>query len=704
MNPKHAEAVRYAELGYPVFPCHPGSKSPITAHGFHDASTSTDQVDLWWTAYPDANIGIPTAGLLVVDVDGAANTWPANPAQELDLAACPLATTPRGGRHYIFRQPAGANWRSSVGRVADHVDIRADGGYIVVAPSSVEDRAYRWIESRSLEDGPTSLPEPPPWLCAKIEEISRPAGTRIVGPIVADSQPIPNGMRNDTLTRIGGTMRRIGLGRNEILPALLATNAARCQPPMTDEEIETIAGSVCRYAPDQVWQAVVEQWDKRINVTDPPVDPHLLDEDLPKQLADPGIIPAHLLRVPGFISEVMDHTLRTAPYPNQTLAFAGALVLQATLAGRKVRDPGDNRTNIYLLALAMAGSGKDWPRRINARVLSSVGMAPNIVERFASSEGLQDALVRTPVILAQTDEIDDMLRSMSDAHDARYANIMSTLLMLFSSASGTFTLRVRAGQDAPPTVDSPCLSLLGTAVPDHYYSALSREMTTNGFFARCLVLESGARGAGQDADVCEIPERVRKTASYWATLRPGEGNLSDIHPTPRTVEQSDAAKAIFRDYRLETEREYAQAESDADSARCALWARSAEHARKLALLYAISEFPLSARITDSAAKWATEFMGWQTRRQISQASSYVAANDFDALCLRTKRALYGAPNRQLPRSKLMRTLRVDAKTFDSVAVTLTQRNELEQSEILTKGRPITVYRLSIGRETVPVST
>ncbi|HEX42733.1 MAG TPA: hypothetical protein ENN81_11845, partial [Phycisphaerales bacterium] len=59
---------------------------------------------------------------------------------------------------------------------------------------------------------------------------------------------------------------------------------------------------------------------------------------------DPGQMPEDLLRVPGFVSEEMDYCLQTAPYPNTVMAFCGALALQAFLAGRKVRDPGDNRT------------------------------------------------------------------------------------------------------------------------------------------------------------------------------------------------------------------------------------------------------------------------------------------------------------------------------------------------------------------------
>ncbi|MFN5915268.1 MAG: hypothetical protein ACK48K_00710, partial [Planctomycetota bacterium] len=107
---------------------------------------------------------------------------------------------------------------------------------------------------------------------------------------------------------------------------------------------------------------------------------------------DPGTMPPELLRVPGFVSEVMDLCLETAPYPNPVMAFSGALALQAFLAGRKVRDPGDNRTNLYLLGLAHSAAGKDWPRQLNTRILIEIGAAGCLGERFSSGEGIQDAL------------------------------------------------------------------------------------------------------------------------------------------------------------------------------------------------------------------------------------------------------------------------------------------------------------------------
>src|SRR5262249_36081970 len=92
-------ALRYAELGYRVFPCRPGTKYPLTEHGFHDASSDLPQVEAWWSDWPNANIGIATAGLLVIDVEHSESDWLTSvPQRALDLAIAPLSLTAHGGR------------------------------------------------------------------------------------------------------------------------------------------------------------------------------------------------------------------------------------------------------------------------------------------------------------------------------------------------------------------------------------------------------------------------------------------------------------------------------------------------------------------------------------------------------------------------------------------------------------------------------
>ncbi len=168
-------ALRYAKLGYRVFPCAPSGKAPLTAHGFHDATRDVEQIERWWTQHPRANVGIAAEGMLVVDIDGANNPWPGDPEKAADLAgAGAIALTPRGGRHYLFRRPEGKGWKCSTGRLALGVDVRTDGGYIVAAPSEIEEGSYRWGEGLDLDDPLGQLPDPPAWLAAALDALVSP--------------------------------------------------------------------------------------------------------------------------------------------------------------------------------------------------------------------------------------------------------------------------------------------------------------------------------------------------------------------------------------------------------------------------------------------------------------------------------------------------------------------------------------------------
>ena len=67
-------ALAYAAIGWPVFPLEGKRPHPVLGPkgGFKLATRDTTIIERWWTAHPDANIGVPcgpTSGFWVVDVD-----------------------------------------------------------------------------------------------------------------------------------------------------------------------------------------------------------------------------------------------------------------------------------------------------------------------------------------------------------------------------------------------------------------------------------------------------------------------------------------------------------------------------------------------------------------------------------------------------------------------------------------------------------
>jgi putative DNA primase/helicase len=243
-TPLSAAALRYARLGLRVFPLWPRSKHPRRTPGYRAATRDAARITAWWAENPRYNIGLATGdGLIVLDIDpahGGMRWWDAHRAQ---APPTPTIYTGQGGYHLLWRVPRDLEIRNSAGRIARGVDVRGDGGYIVVPPSiHPNGRAYRWIPGRSLWD----LPRAPlaPELIALLR--ARPLA-RSWAPVVPAQ--IPAGTRNTTLCSLAGTMRRRNMSLAAITAALLIENRTRCAPPLAEEEVLAIVHSISRYGP-----------------------------------------------------------------------------------------------------------------------------------------------------------------------------------------------------------------------------------------------------------------------------------------------------------------------------------------------------------------------------------------------------------------------------------------------------------------------
>lgn len=239
-------ALKYARRDIPVFPCKPDGKEPLTPRGHLDATTDPQQITAWWDAHPLANIGIPTgkrSGLLVLDVDQPAGL-DALEAEHGKLTATRTHSTGSGGMHHLYRYPSDVEVRNSAGKLAPGLDVRGEGGYVIVPPSRTQ-RPYEL-----LDDVP--LAEPPAWLLERLRVTNRPrAGRRGDRPaaVVGLDGPIPEGERNWTLYRLACSMRARGADGAAMLSGLEETNAAHCLPPLDGPELEKIAASAARHAP-----------------------------------------------------------------------------------------------------------------------------------------------------------------------------------------------------------------------------------------------------------------------------------------------------------------------------------------------------------------------------------------------------------------------------------------------------------------------
>jgi hypothetical protein len=165
-------ALELAAQGWPVFPCNPLDKTPLTRHSFKDATTDVQQITVWWKRTPHAMIGVPMgprSGVFCVDLDrkpggddGVA-TW-----EKLESENGTVSTrthgTPSTGQHKFFQHQDGIR-NIPLDRFGPGLEVKADGGYVIVPPSRMTDgKGYTIID----DIAPAPMP---PWLREMIRRL-----------------------------------------------------------------------------------------------------------------------------------------------------------------------------------------------------------------------------------------------------------------------------------------------------------------------------------------------------------------------------------------------------------------------------------------------------------------------------------------------------------------------------------------------------
>jgi hypothetical protein len=273
-------ALFYASRGLPVIPCwstlqvidgdvqlrcgcrrtctSPG-KHPIghlVPHGHNDATLDPARVGQWWTAAPEANIGIAVPpGHVVIDVDpdhGGIETL-----SDLEKQHEPLPTTWRaisggGGQHHWFTTDVEIS--NGVGALGAGIDIRSTGGYVIAPPSRhISGRRYSWDPAGRPSQVP--IAPLPAWVADALHQHGQHhiTPTSVWRELVRDG--VREGARNQTIARLAGHLLRRYIDPIVTLDLIHVWNAARCRPPLDTDEVSTIIASIAEREMDRRGEA-----------------------------------------------------------------------------------------------------------------------------------------------------------------------------------------------------------------------------------------------------------------------------------------------------------------------------------------------------------------------------------------------------------------------------------------------------------------
>ena len=272
----HRAARDLAVAGIPIFPCVEGGKAPATKNGFKDATTDLEQIDRWWKANPNYNIGLPPDRVdwSIADLDPPLGhkTWATLVAKHGTPPDTYEVRTPRGGRHLYFK----GSLPPSASKIGPNVDTRGRNSYVLAPPSRTADGEYEVV--KDVEVAP--LPQWVSDLAGRTREKAKSAGveqdlpgniaraTLFIENLVKRGDVAVEGQGGDNRTlEVAFRCRDLGLSEERTFDLMWSRFNPHCRPKWSYDGLQQKVSNAYAYgknepgayalpAPDAIWPAL----------------------------------------------------------------------------------------------------------------------------------------------------------------------------------------------------------------------------------------------------------------------------------------------------------------------------------------------------------------------------------------------------------------------------------------------------------------
>ncbi|MBZ9808145.1 bifunctional DNA primase/polymerase [Mesorhizobium sp. ESP-6-2] len=744
-------ALSYAANGCPVFPCRPSdstdpetgkvhlAKSPLTPKGFHDASLRPHVINAQFgSRHPNALIGIPTgerSGFWVLDIDVPpghedGRPWLAAMEERHGHIRTRIAETGSGGLHYLFKHAHGV--RNMV--LASGAESRGDGGYFI-APGSVmsDGRTYKWLNDEPIAEAPSWLldlllkPKHSPVQCtgstslesataAEIDElltyVSPDCGYQdwvsvlmaVHSALGAEGMAIADAWsaggkkykKGDVASKWKGFTSSGGVGLGSLAElarqggAHLSEIARRHRGQEGDVAVASV-DAVGFIAGIDERKAAAEAVDLTSRTTEP-------EDDVPDYQLQAVADLDTLTHPGGLVQDLIDWIVSSAEQPSRVLALAAALPMVAALMGpRYSTGSRDTRPNIYSVALAESGFGKEHARSQIKRLLAA---GHGVFDRFGgparimSASALREVLEMHQSVNCQIDEFGGFIRDITDRRAGSHQRAISTDLRDYYSASATYFEGAAYRGNPPRRIHNPGLCIHGTSTPEQFWSALSSASAEDGLLPRLVLFNVDTAlpaAVKPEQDVRYVPTMLLDRMADVAGIDVVKARTAKIptvatsSPTmPLVVPWTEGALALFESVKEAVAEHEKRVVAEARP----FVRRIIENAIKLALIVAVGIDCEQAMITEANVDWASSLAWTCAAGMLSQVTERLSDNPREANYKKILGLIRAAGSKGITVGRLADRLKsIDARQRDEIVKDLREADLVREEVANTGGRP-----------------
>ena len=660
-----AYAKRYIARGWWVLPLIPGTKQPLSRlvpNGVHNASNDLATITRWWTAEPNAGIGVAVkpSGLVAIDIDprnGGFETMERLEAQHGPLASDVLAYTGGGGEHRVFSSQLVDNLP---GKLGQGVDVKADG-YICVEPSiHPSGKAYAWEASSDPLEGctPSNLPG---W----VRDLAR--GPFNAVPFIPATRLVDEKQVSDLREALatipaedyhqwvnfGNALCELGQAGFSLWDEWSQKSDKYDAQAATRKWRSFRSGA---FQLESIFHAAMQGgWVNPASISPPVPDPVPVESVKVAPVKQAAPQPADLLRPPGILGEITDWVNATSRKPQPAFSVQAAIAFASTVLGRRFVTEHRNWPSLYLLNIGHSASGKEHAKWAVEALLDACELSHLIgPSSYTSSAGVLSSLHDQPSHITVIDEFGKEVEQASIKNNERAKGTQRTLIEVWGRCDGvvrpqgysTFGLsQSDAAKLKERSIRNPALCLLAMTTPESFFGSIGSAAARDGFLNRFIIVESDiGPQVSQFRAFVPVPESVKGWAASMLQASEAAGPMvsavagsASLIPTPVEVKFSRSATELFTGFEKHCVDRAVALQS---TGMMEMVGRCCEISMKLALIVALGCHKGGEFIIDGPhMAWAVNYVRFHSDRAIDSLANCVSDSDFAAASLQVLRCI-----------------------------------------------------------------
>jgi len=356
------------------------------------------------------------------------------------------------------------------------------------------------------------------------------------------------------------------------------------------------------------------------------------------------------LKPDGFVGNLASFIDENSKYPQPILSLAASLTYCGVLIGRKARTEENTRSGLFCAGIAKTSYGKESARFMIKKLDSDAKLKCFGGEKVTSRASIERILSIRPSAIFLLDEFGLFMQAIYSVNAPKYAMEVMTAFMEIFTAQGMYYGQDKASikEQERIEIDQPCVAIYGTSTPETFWNSLNYSKIRDGSMNRFLIFTAPEERPERRRSriPAKFPAEILNRVEMFRNMQTNPHSRDNLpSPEPEVFNYSDEAYRVFEKLEDECIRR-----AEKNDATASMWGRSAEHAKKIALINCLGDN--KSEINSEMAEYGCELVRILTENTCIEIDRNLSDNEFEKTSKKVERLIRDSGENGISSSEL----------------------------------------------------